>query len=151
MEPRRRNSDGSSRAGPAEERNREIVHHAFDEWARDGKRFFDILAPNATWTIMGSGPSARTYHGRQAYIDAVVTPLFERLSGPTVPHVRKLWADGDHVIARCDQDTPTRDGQRYRNSYAWFFKMEDGQAIEVTAFLDLPAYDALIARVQPAA
>lgn len=47
---------------------------------------------------MGSGPSVRTYHGRQAYIDAVVTPLFERLAAPTVPHVKKIWADEDHVI-----------------------------------------------------
>ena len=132
-----------------EARNREIVRGAFEAWAAGGTQFFDLLAPDATWTIAGSGPSAGTYHGRQAYLDAAVTPLFARLAAPTVPHVKNLWADGDHVIVRWEQHTPARDGAPYRNSYAWFFKMRDGQAVAVTAFLDLPAYDALLARVEP--
>ena len=138
-----------SRDKQEEERNREIVRHAFDEWAQGGDQFFNILAPDATWTIMGSGPNARTYYGRQAYIDGSIKPLMERLSGPVVPHIRKLWTDEDHVIVRWDQDTTASDGKQYRNSYAWFFKMKDGKAIEVTAFLDLPAYDTLLARVKP--
>ena len=71
-------------------------------------------------------------------------PLLDRLAQPVVPHLRELWADEDHVIVRWDQDTPTRDGQRYRNSYAWFLKMKDARITEVTAFLDLPAYGALV-------
>lgn len=132
-----------------EEQNREIVRRAFDEWAQGGEQFFDILASDATWTIMGSGPSVRAYHGKQTYIDEVMKPLRERLSGPVIPHVRKLWADEDYVIVRWDQDAMAHDGKPYRNSYAWFFKMKDGKVIEVTAFLDIPAYDALITRVKP--
>lgn len=128
-----------------EETNREIVRRAFEEWARGGEDFFDLLSPDVTWTIMGSGPSARTYRGKQRYIEAAVEPLLARLSEPILPHLLELWAVQETVIARWDQDTATRDGKQYRNSYAWFFKMRDDKVIEVTAFLDLPAYDALIA------
>ena len=129
------------------EQNREIVRRAFADWARVGTRFFDLLAPAADWTIMGSGRAARTYHGRQAYVDAVMTPLAARLAGLVIPQLHQLWADGDQVIIRWAQDTPTRDGRRYRNEYAWFFTMRDGQAVAVTAFLDLAAYDELLTRV----
>lgn len=99
---------------------------------------------------MGSGPSARTYHGRQAYVDAAVMPLTRRLSGPVAPRLRGLWADEDHVIVRWDQEALALDGEPYRNSYAWFLRMRDGRVVAVTDFLDLPAYDALLGRVKPA-
>jgi ketosteroid isomerase-like protein len=37
-----------------------------------------------------------------------------------------------------------KDGQTYRNSYAWFFRMRAGRVIAATAFLDLPTYDAAL-------
>jgi uncharacterized protein len=137
--------------GQQEERNREIVRRAFEAWAQGTGDVFDLLTPDASWTIMGSGPSARTYHGRQAYVDAAVTPLTRRLSGHVAPRLRGLWADEDHVIVRWDQEGRALDGQPYNNSYAWFLRMRDGRVIAVTDFLDLPAYDALLGRVKPAA
>ena len=97
---------------------------------------------------MSSGPAARTYHGRQAYVDAAVTRLTRRLSGRVAPRLRGLWADEDHVIVRWDQEGRALDGQPCNNSYAWFFRMRDGRVIAVTDFLDLPAYDALLGRVK---
>ena len=133
------------------EANREVVRRAFDAWARGGTRFFhDVLAPDVVWTISGSGPSARAYRGRQAFLDSAVAPFAARLSAPLVPTVRGLWADGDQVIARFDGRATARDGRPYRNSYAWLFTMRGGRAVAVTAFLDLPAYDAVLARVRPA-
>ncbi len=130
-------------------RNRETVRRAFETWAEGTQDIFELLAPDASWTIMGSGPAARTYDGRQAYLDAAVTPVTMRLSSGVAPRLRGRWADGDHVIVRWDQEASTTDGQTYRNSYAWFLQMRDDQVIAVTDFLDLPAYDALLARVKP--
>lgn len=85
----------------------------------------------------------------QDYLDNSIRPLFERLSAPVTPHVRQIWAEEDSVVVRWDSDATALDGEPYRNSYAWFFTMRDGEVIEATAFLDLPAYDALIDRVKP--
>ena len=140
----------SSASHTATERaNRETVRRAYAAWARGGTKFFDILAPNATWTIKGSGKSAATYRSKAAFLKEAVAPFGARLSSPIVPTVRQIFVDGDQVIILWDGRATTKDGQPYRNSYAWFFKMKGGKAVEVKAFLDLPAYDDVLRRVKP--
>lgn len=133
------------------QRNRETVNKAFAAWKAGGQTFFDdVLAPDVVWTIKGSGPSAGVYRGRQDLIERAVKPLSIRLASPIRPTVRHLWAEGEHVVIHWDGETTTRDGQPYRNSYVWIFKMRDGRAAEVTAFLDLVAYDQVVRPGQPA-
>ena len=113
-----------------------------------------VIGSSTSSRPMRPGPSKdrgrpRAYRGRQDYLDNSIRPLFERLSAPVTPHVRQIWAEEDSVVVRWDSDAAALDGEPYRNSYAWFFTMRDGEVIEATAFLDLPAYDALIDRVKP--
>ncbi len=126
------------------DRNRARVRDAFDAWAAGRGSVFDLLADDATWTIPGSTPGAGEWHGRRAYVDAAVTPLFDRLAAPARPELTGMWADGDEVIVRWRQDTPLKTGGSYRNDYAWFLTMQDGKVTAVTAFLDLPAYAAVL-------
>lgn len=39
---------------------------------------------------------------------------------------------------------PLINGEQYRNSYAWFFTFEDEEVTEVTAFLDMPAFEKVL-------
>lgn len=131
-----------------EQRNKEIVQQYFDGW-RDGTgSVFDLLAPNATWTIMGTGETAGTY-SRQALLDQVVSPTSARLSTPIVPTVRGIWADGDMVIVLWDGEATARDGRPYQNTYTWYFRMQDGKAVEAIAFLDMQVFNDLWTRVSP--
>lgn len=132
-------------------RNQRIVSAAFRRWAAGGTRFFDeVLAPDVKWTIAGSGPIAGSYRGRADFIARAVTPLTSRLAAPVRPTVRGLWSDGEQVIVHWDGATTARDGKPYRNTYAWIMRMRSGKAVEVTAFLDLAAYEDVLRRV-PAA
>lgn len=132
----------------AESRNREIVASAFDRWAAGGTGFFqEMLSPDVVWTIAGSGPVAGTYRGREAFLARAAAPLARRLASPIKPVVRNIWADGDHVIVHWDGSATARDGEPYRNSYLWVFRMQGGKVAEATAFLDLAAYDAVIRRI----
>lgn len=73
-----------------------------------------------------------------------MVPFGTRLERPLVPAVRHLVAQGDLVIAVWDGEGTARDGRPYRNSYVWVFRMRQGKAVEVEAFLDLePYYDVL--------
>lgn len=128
----------------AADRNRALVRDAFEAWAAGRGSIFDLLADDATWTIPGSTPGAGEWRGRQAYVDAAVTPLFARLAEPARPELIGLWADGGEVVVRWRQDTPLKAGGSYRNDYAWFLTMQDGKATAVTAFLDLLAYEAAL-------
>lgn len=82
---------------------------------------------------------------RQAFLQGAFDPVAARFAGPMKPTIRDLVDDGDTVVVRWDGVAPMKDGQTYRNSYAWFFAMRDGKVVEATAFLDLPAYDAALA------
>jgi len=128
--------------------NLEIVRAAFAAWAAGGTRFFDdVLAPDVRWTIRGSGPAARTYVGREHFVREAAAPLTSRLAGPITPTVRHLLADGDLVVAVFDGSAVARDGKPYHNSFVWIFRMKDGRAIEVEAFLDLERYYDVLRRV----
>jgi len=128
----------------AADRNGALVRAAFDAWAAGHGSFFDLLAEDASWTISGSTAGSGEWRGRQAYLDDVVSPLFERLAAPTVPERIELLAEGDQVVVRWRQDTPLKASGFYRNDYAWFLTMKDGRVAAVTAFLDLPAYAAAL-------
>lgn len=131
-----------------EARNKQAVSQAFESWAAGGTTFFsDILTPDVLWTIKGSGPSAGVHRGVDAFVAGAVQPFAARLSTPVRPVSKQLWADGDHVIIQWDGTGMARDGQPYRNSYAWIFRMRDGKAYEVSAYLDLPAYDDVLQRI----
>lgn len=136
----------TSEQDQTEQANRERISNAFEEWAAGASVFFDLLAPDATWTIMGSGPSARTHRGRDVYLEHVMQPLMARLKGPTVPNVTNILAEGDTVVVRWHQSTPTVDGKIYHNSYAWFCTLKNNFVVDVVAFLDLQAYDGLLAK-----
>jgi uncharacterized protein len=133
-----------------ETRNKEIVRKGFDAW-RDGTgNLFDLLEPNAPWTIVGNSPVSKTYPSRQAFLDAVITPFNARLSRRLLPTVRGLYADGDTVIALWDGEAVARDGRPYRNTYTWFMKMREGRIVEVTAFFDTIEFTDLWSRIRPA-
>lgn len=131
-----------------EQRNKEIVRQSFDGWRNGTGNVFDLLAPEATWTITGTGATAGTYR-KQELLDQVVNPTSARLSSPIVPTVRGIWADGDMVIVLWDGAAIAGDGRPYRNTYTWYFRMQDGKAIEAIAFLDMQEFNDLWTRVSP--
>lgn len=132
----------------AAETNKLIVTEAFDRWAAGGTSFFnDVLADDVVWRIKGSGPSAGEFRGRETFLAQAVRPFASRLSTFVRPTAVRIWADGDHVIAQWEGSGVARDGAGYSNSYVWIFRMQDGKAAEVTAYLDLSAYDDVLRRI----
>lgn len=128
----------------AEARNHAIVERAFADWAAERGSVFDLLAPDATWTILGPTPSAGTYD-RARLEREVLAPFNAHLATPLRPRVRRLYADGDTVVALFEASARLKDGRAYANAYAWFMTMRGGRIVAVTAVLDLNAYDAAVA------
>jgi ketosteroid isomerase-like protein len=131
-------------------KNKETVRRAFDAWAAGGTDFFDIVADDVVWTIQGSGPNAKTYRSKAELLEKAFAPFGARVSVPLKPTVRSMYADRDAVITIFDGVAQTNEGKPYRNTYAWFFTMRNGKVVTAKAFLDLPAYDAVLRNVRPA-
>ena len=129
--------------------NRKVIQAGFDAW-RDGTgNVFQLLEPDAKWTIVGNAPVSRTYPTRQEFLDVVIAPFNARLSRRLVPTVRGIYADGDMVIALFDAEATARDGKPYRNTYTWYMRMRDGKIVEVIAFFDTIEFTDLWNRVKP--
>src|ERR1700722_18139214 len=99
-------------------RNKQAIQAAFDAWRNGTGSPFDLLASDATWTIVGNSPVSRTYATRQELMDVVITPFNARLSTQLVPTMRGIYADGDMVIALFDGNATARAGKPYMNTYS---------------------------------
>lgn len=132
-----------------ERKNKETIRAGFDAW-RDGTgNVFDLLTPDARWTIVGNASVSKTYASRQEFLDVVIQPFNARLSRRLIPKVRGIYADGDMVIALFDAEAIAHDGKPYRNTYTWYMKMNEGKIVEVIAFFDTIEFTDLWTRVQP--
>lgn len=129
-------------------RNEAIVREAFAGWAAGGN-VFEILAPDVTWTIHGSGPVADTYNGVGDFVQRGAVPLTSRLAEPLVPEVHNIWAVGDTVIIRFDASSTTTSGNPYNNQFVWILRMEGGVVTKAEAFLDLVAYQEVVDNNEP--
>jgi ketosteroid isomerase-like protein len=132
-----------------EARNKQIVAAGFDAWRTGTGNVFDLLEPDAHWTIVGNAPVAGTYPSKQAFLDTVIIPFNQRLAQPLKPTVRGIYADGDMVVALFDGEAVARDGRPYRNTYAWFMRLRSERIVEVTAFFDSIEFTDFWSRLRP--
>ncbi len=138
-------------ANSVESRNKEVIRAAFEKWVAGTGGVFDLLAPDAQWTIVGNAPVSRTYHSKQEFIDQVIMPFGARMSKRFVPtSIRGIYADGDMVIAFFDGEGTALDGKPYENTYTWYMRMKDGVIVEATAFFDTIEFTDFWTRVAPA-
>ena len=130
-----------------EERNRTLVAGRLEAWANGTGSPYDLLAEDASWTITGNSKAAKTYPTKDAFMSEVIRPFNSRMQSPLIPTVRKLYAEGDTVIAFFDAKGVARDGKPYENTYAWILEMKDGKIVRSNAFFDSIAFDDLWTRV----
>ena len=131
-----------------EEKNKALVRAGFERWAEGTGSPFELLAPDAEWTIVGTSPLSKTY-SRQQFLDEVIGPFNARMAKPLATTVRGIYADGDMVITLFDAEGMAKDGQPYRNTYSWYFQMRDGLVTKAIAFFDVREFDDFWMRVSP--
>lgn len=130
--------------GDAGQSNKAAVEESFRQWQEGEGSPFTLLSEDMRWTIAGSSPFAGTYdHG--PFVSDVIEPFTRRITVPLKPTRWEVYEDGDVVIIHFDAEALLITGEQYRNSYAWFFTFREGEVAEVTAFLDMPAFEAVMA------
>lgn len=130
--------------------NAHQVHQAFINWQQGKGTVFDLLAPDAVWTVAGSSPVSAVYHGKTDLLDKAVRPITARLATPISPTVQSIVAQDDVVVVLWSGKATALDQQPYNNTYLWHMTFKDGQISAVTAFLDTYVLDDLMRRVTPA-
>jgi ketosteroid isomerase-like protein len=133
-----------------EERNRALIAQSFEAWRAGTGSPYDLLAPDASWTITGNSLAAKTYPTRDAFIEEVIRPFNGRMKSRLMPSVRRFYAEGATVVAFFDATGTASDNRPYTNTYAWILEMEGEQIVRAHAFFDSIAFDDLWRRVQVA-
>jgi uncharacterized protein len=78
--------------------NKARLKEIFDETAKgDWRPFFNALAEDASWTIIGSTQWSKTYQGKQAILDDLMGSLRRVLKLPAIAYATRLIAEGDFV------------------------------------------------------
>jgi hypothetical protein len=138
-------------AGNTESRNKSIVEASFKAWSDGTGSPFDLLAEDASWTIVGHSVASKTYESKEAFMRDVIRPFNARMRDPLKPVIRRIYADWESVIIFFDAHGTARDGKPYANTYAWFFDMRDGNVVKAVAFFDSVEFNEFWTRVTPVA
>ena len=132
-----------------ETHNKAVVQASFDAWRAGTGSPYDLLADDASWTIVGHSVASKTYPSKEAFMSEVIRPFNARMSAGLNPTIRNLYAEGDTVIIFFDASGTARDGQPYGNTYAWFLDMRDGKVVNAFAFFDSVVFNEFWQRVKP--
>ena len=129
--------------------NKALVEAGFAAWAAGTGSPYDLLAEDATWTIVGRSDASKTYPSKAAFINEVIRPFNARMRERLKPTIRNLYAEANTVIIFFDASGVARDGQLYTNTYAWFLEMRDKRIVRAHAFFDSIAFNDFWRRVRP--
>ena len=117
--------------------NKQLVREAFRPWEQgDSGPFFDLVADDVVWTVIGSTPVSGVYRSKQALLDKAFLPLLDRLDGPLKTRFVDIAADGDRVFLRHESTGVAKTGQHYNQVYCFAMVMRDGRITEIVAYLD---------------
>jgi ketosteroid isomerase-like protein len=118
---------------------KELVLDLLDTMGRgDLERLHDeLLAEDATWTLVAPSLGAKPLEGRRAIVDffAGANQVFEGGGGPKIT-IHRVVAEGDAVAVEASGTGPLVNGNTYDNRYHFAFDTRDGRVTAVREYMD---------------
>ena len=109
----------------------------------DGAAFFEHVADNVDWTVMGTHPLAGHYPSKRAFVDATFSKLGKVLPKGAQLRVTNEIVAGDTAVVELVSDATARNGMRFDNRYCWVVYFRNNVIVRVRAYLD----SAMVARL----
>ncbi|KIF76262.1 hypothetical protein QR77_24970 [Streptomyces sp. 150FB] len=98
--------------------------------------FFDRVAADVRWTVMGTHQLAGTYLDKQSFVAATFDRLTPLMREGVRLKLRHLHLDGDIAVAELLATSTTNDGAPFDNRYCWVCRFDGDTIVEVRAYLD---------------
>lgn len=109
----------------------------------ENEKFFEHVADDVFWMVMGTHPLAGTYHGKQDFITHTFVRLNRILKEGVVLKVTNIIVQGDTATVELESRSVALNGKPFNNAYCWIVRFEDDTIVEVRAYVD----SALVQRV----
>ena len=106
--------------------------------------FFDHVAEDVNWTVMGTHPLAGTYHTKADFLVRTFGRLNKLLKEGVVLRVTNLLVDGDTAAVELESLSTASNGKPFDNRYCWVARFSNGIIVEVRAYLDSALVQQLI-------
>jgi ketosteroid isomerase-like protein len=98
--------------------------------------FFNHVAQDVKWTVMGTHPLAGTYHTKENFLAHTFARLDKLLKEGVVLRVSNLLVDGDTAAVELESLSTALNGKPFDNRYCWIARFLNGTIVEVRAYLD---------------
>ncbi len=109
----------------------------------DGAAFFEHVADNVDWIVMGTHPLAGHYHSKKDFIAGTFAKLGQVLPQGARLQVEHLLVKDDEAVVELHSLATAKNGMRFDNRYCWVVYFQDGVLVRVRAYLD----SAMVARL----
>jgi hypothetical protein len=109
----------------------------------DGAAFFEHVADDVDWIVMGTHPLAGHYLSKKAFIDGTFAKLDKILPQGTQLNVENILVQGDVAAVELHSLATAKNGMRFDNRYCWIVYFQRDLIVRVRAYLD----SAMVARL----
>jgi len=109
----------------------------------DGAAFFEHVADNVDWIVMGTHPLAGHYHSKKDFIAGTFAKLAKVLPRGAELKTEHLLVKDDVAAVELHSLATARNGLRFDNRYCWIVYFQNGVIVRVRAYLD----SAMVARL----
>ena len=113
--------------------------------------FFEHVADDVKWTVMGTHPLAGTYHTKADFLAHTFARLNKILKEGVLLRVTNIMVDGDSATVEMESLSTALNGKAFDNRYCWIVHFTDGTIVEVRAYLDSALVQRLIDENEPSA
>ncbi len=111
--------------------------------------FFEHVADDVNWTVMGTHPLAGTYYTKADFFAHTFARLDKILKEGVVLRVTNILVDGDSAAVEMESLSTALNGKPFDNRYCWVVYFSNGTIVEVRAYLDSALVERLIAENEP--
>ena len=110
----------------------------------ESARFFEHVADDVKWTVMGNHPLAGTYKGKEDFLSHTFKRLNRILKEGVVLKVKWIIIEGDRAVVEMESLSTARNGMPFNNTYCWVVRFENDIIVEVRAYVDSALVQRLI-------
>src|SRR5277367_4791970 len=101
----------------------------------DGAAFFELVADDVDWTVMGTHPLAGHYRSKKAFIAGTFAKLGQVLPQGAQLQVEHLLVKDDEAVVELHSLATAKNGMRFDNRYCWVVDFQNGVIVGVRAYL----------------
>jgi uncharacterized protein len=109
----------------------------------DGAAFFEHVADDVDWIVMGTHPLAGHYLSKKAFVAGTFDKLAQVLPQGAQLHVENLIVKDDQAVVELHSLATARNGMRFDNRYCWVVYFQNDVIVRIRAYLD----SAMVARL----